>query len=184
MPRDPVFRSFLESAAADAREVNRTSRCVRLVPDPRSGSPSDTYHCIFDGLQYFKRAPDGTIAESRDPLLVRIRFPEEYLRDTEPGLAYRTISVVSSLHHPNVRGSAVCLAGFAVGTRLRSIAEMLHAVFSARVYATSDPLDPEAARFFADHPERVHTLRSAPLWPTPVGRVSRVRSGAPGEVAP
>jgi hypothetical protein len=167
MQRDPVFRSFLESASADAREINARSRSARLVPDPRRGIPSDTYHLILDGLHYFRRDARGRMVDTRDPVVVRVTLPEDYLRCVDPALAYRVIWLVTRVAHPNVRQHHVCVAGFAAGTRLRGIVELLYALLSARAYATNDPLDPEAARFFSEHPERVRSLRSAPLWPAP-----------------
>jgi hypothetical protein len=177
MQRDPVFRSFLESAAADALEINARSRSARLVSDPRGGRPTDTYHLIFDGLHYLRRDARGRIAAARDPVVVRVSFPDDYLRCVDPGLAYRVIWLATRVFHPNLRDHHACLAGFAAGTRLRGIVEQLHALLSARAYEASEPLDPEAARFFAEHPERVGELRSAPLWLAPPAKVGRVRDG-------
>jgi hypothetical protein len=180
MQRDPVFQAFLSSAAADAAEINRRSRSARLVGDPRGGRPTDTWHCLFEGLAYLRREAGGRITEARDPVAVRLRFPDDYLGSADPVLGYRVITLGSPVLHPNARGSAICLAGFRMGLRLRSIVEQLHAVLSCRAFATTDPLDPEAARVFADHPERIAALHSSPLWPEPVARASRVRAAAGG----
>jgi hypothetical protein len=181
MTRDPVFQAFLESAAADGREINAASRVLRVVPDPRRGRPSDTYHLLFDGLQHFRREPAGGVRVALDPIVVRVSFPDDFLRSADPGLAYRVIGLLTPVFHPNVSGHGLCISGFAAGIRLRGIAEQVFAVLSGRAFATNDALDPEAARFFAEHPERVQALARVPLWSTRAARASRVVALQDGE---
>jgi len=183
MTPDPVFRSFLESAALDAREINAASRTLRAVPDPRRGRPPDTYLLVFEGLEHFRRDPSGRAVTTRDPIALRVSFPDDYLRAADSGLAYRVISLRTPIFCPNAIGPALCISGFHAGASLRSIAWQAYSVLSSRVYATLDALDPDAARFFAENPERVRALERPPLWSAPAARASRVVELCAGEAA-
>ena len=120
---------------------------------------------------------------STDPISFAVRFPEDYLRSVDPDLQFRVARVHTSIQHPNIRGSLVCLGSqFYPGTPLRALIEQVYGIFASQIYATDHPFSSEAREFYLSRVEEVSEMarRQPPLWRRPVAARIRVeRIGEP-----
>ena len=181
---DAVYNAFLRNAAEEADRVNADSDLVRLAPDESGGSPPRAYLGRFEsGIEYFARSAPGTVRRSTDPISFAVRFPEDYLRSVDPDLQFRVVRVYTSIQHPNLRGSLVCLGPeFYPGTPLRPLIEQVYGIFSSQVYATDHAFSAEARGFYLGRVEEVSEMarRQPPLWRRPIAARVRVeRIGEP-----
>jgi hypothetical protein len=174
---DPVYRAFLQTAAEDAAATNADSDIVRLVPDPRTGDPPDTYHGLLSDVEHLEHARAGTPRVTTEPIRFRLYFPADYCRSLDPNLQFKVVTVHSPLYQPNVRGGTVCLGPqFSPGTRLRAVVEQFYRIASGRATATDHAFDPKVRDYFLDHIEEVRKLKARPLWRRPVSTRVSVRS--------
>ena len=190
------YERFLEGTYADHERINRQTDVARLVPviEADGAQHPSRYLATFSGLQHFVRCADGSVDVSDEIVHAEIRFPTDYLRSSDPNLAFRVVRIKSAVFHPNVAspraaagaataaamppevfaagaGGTVCLGySFRPGTRLRGLVFQLHRIISGKDYATDSPLDGEASRYFLDHLDRVGGLESPALWKTRISR--------------
>lgn len=205
------WERFLQGTYADHERINRETDVARLVPviEADGATHPSRYLASFSGLQHFVRRADGSVDVSDEIVNAEIRFPPEYLRSSDPNLAFRVVRIKSAVFHPNVAspraaaasdaaataamppevfaagaGGIVCLGySFRPGTRLRGLIFQLHRIIAGKDYATDSPLDAEASRYFLNHLDRVGGLESPPLWKTRISRrVDRPADG--GSAAP
>jgi hypothetical protein len=174
---DPVYRAFLQTAAEDAASTNADSDIVRLVPDPRTGDPPDTYHGLLSHVEHLERSRSGAPRVTTEPISFRLHFPADYCRSLDPNLQFKVVTVPTRLFNPNVRGSFVCMGPqFSPGTRLRAVVEQFYRIASGRAIATDHAFDPEVREYFLDHIEEVRKLSARPLWRRSVSARVSVRS--------
>jgi len=207
------YERFLQGTYEDHERINSQTDVARLVPviEPGGAKQPSRYLATFTDLQHFVRHDDGSVDVSDEVVHAEILFPPDYLRSSDPNLAFRVVRIKSAVFHPNVAslpaaaagtaptiagwrpqrlslaaGGIVCLGhGFRPGTRLRGLIFQLHRIISGKDYATESPLDCEASSYFLAHLERVRALESPPLWRTRISRrVDGTEDGGAGEARP
>jgi len=182
---DFVFNSFLETAAADAAELNRESDILALVPRSAGSTPPRLYDGILRDVEHLERVADGTVAVSTSLVGFTIEFPPDYCRSTDPRLQFRVARVHSPLLHPNCKGGILCLGSdFRPGTRLRGLVQEVYEVVCGRNFAAQDALDRWAAEYYLAHLDQVRGLRTRPLLRRSIAkrRSSRSEPSNVGEV--
>jgi hypothetical protein len=179
---NPGSETFLKGAADDAEAINQNSDIVRIVPDPCSGAPPNTYHGLFWKIEHLERSRGGTLRVTDDPIPFTFFFPEDYLGDSDPRLPLRVVTIHKPIFHPNLSGTQVRLGkGFRPGTRLRVLLHQLYLILSSRRFATEHVLDNSARRYYLGHVAKIAMLRSPPLWRCPMAAEASVQQGAPPE---
>lgn len=173
---DDVVQVFRRSLMSDElAAVRKQSDVLRLAPDPTSGSPPRTLLGLFRGLQYLERRSDPGFHVVERPLPFSLHFPDDYCSCSDGSLQMRVARIHAPIVHPNVGpGGTVCLGPrFRPATKLAPLLEHLHRICSARVYASENSFDPNAAEIYRSHAQQIRALSSAPLWARPL--VERVR---------
>jgi len=162
---DRIYRAFLENTLAEAAELQAKSGVLTLLPLPPH--PPSGYQFEFR-VPYLRRLAEGTIQTDPGPVLGLIRFPEDYLRSTDPKLYMKVVAVQNpDLVHPNVQDGCVCLgAGFAPGTPISALVWELFEIvtYRNRTVDERNALNPEACRLVRAHPGLVDGLERPRLF--------------------
>ena len=170
---DKILKRFLECNEAEAKELASKSQVLEIAALPPS--PSSTYVCEFR-VPHLERTPEGHVTLVDGPVLVKIHFPEDYLRSADPRLGMRVVRLLGPREfiHPNVREGVVCLGyRFAPGTRIVLLINEIWEIVSYQNFNVdeNDALNPEACRLLRAHPDLLAELEPKPL----VRRPGRVR---------
>jgi hypothetical protein len=176
---DP-YDVFLGTAALEVPQIHARSRVVRLIPAPGAGNPPAAYNAVFAGIEHFEPVPGGTVRVTSCDVPVKITFPLDYLRSTDPSLQFRVVRVLGPLLHPNHRDDGTLCLGpaFHPGSRLASIVEQVYGIVSGRIAATAHGLDRAACDYYLAHPAEVRALQAEPLWRVKVAASVRVEEVA------
>ena len=162
---DPVLSAFLENTKLEAIALVARSDVLTIVP-LGPGALSSGYVCEFS-LPYLRRLPNGTVEVAPGPVLIGVRFPEDYLRSADPHLYVKVASVITpDLIHPNISGGMVCLgASFSPGTSLTALLWELYDIVSYQNVTLDErnALNPEACRLLREHQQLLEPLRPAPF---------------------
>jgi hypothetical protein len=179
--RDEIYLGFLESAEREAPRLVAQSGILSLAPAPGVPRPPDAYLGVLRGVEHFERDVAGGIQLSAGPIPFELSFPPDYCRSVDPTLQLRIAQVGVPLVHPNSHAESgrLCLGPeFAPGSSLRSVVIRLYLICSGRAFASLDPLDAAAARFFDDRLEQVRALRAEPLFERALARSVRIEERA------
>jgi hypothetical protein len=166
-----VLNAFLETAAADAAELDQGSDVLSLRPRSAGSTPPRIYDGILHEVEHLERVADGTVQASESLVAFTIEFPLDYCRSTDPLLQFRVARIHTPLLHPNCRGGILCLGSdFRPGTRLRGVMHEVYAIVCGRNFAAQSAMDPWAAEYYLAHLDQVRALRSRPLLRRQIGR--------------
>ncbi len=143
---DPIHRRFVETqrkAAARFAESNPELCEIHPLPDARF---LVRFHCPV-----LIRRPGSpvTVSQGCD---VGITFGPDYLRRVDPGVATLLTPFV---FHPNMMLGAVCLGRISPATPLADILIQLYEMLVWHSYAPHDCLNPEAAQWARNNPDRI-----------------------------
>lgn len=169
--KETVLNAFLETAAADAAELNRDSDVLSLLARSAGTTPPRLYDGIFREVEHLERTADGTVQASKSLVAFTIEFPGDYCRSIDPQLQFRVARVLTPLLHPNCKAGILCLGSdFRPGTRLRGVVHEVYSIVCGRNFAAQSALDPWAAEYYLAHLDQVRALRSRPLLRRPIGK--------------
>ena len=165
---DAIIKSWLAWANAKGIELANDSDVFSIAG--MRGDPPHDFLCSFEGVEHLVKSPEGIVQRSKNPILVEIRFPEDYLRATDPSLGLRVVGIASPIFHPNVAPPHVCLgAAFRGGTPLHEIVRLVYEALCYR-NVTPDEHDAmpsassrEACRYLREHPGLSESLSVLPL---------------------
>ncbi len=125
--------------------------------------------CHFHNLPHLQRRPDGIVEYvTRGNIVIGIFFPFDYLRSTDRWMSLQLISLLApaTFFHPNVKAPVLCPGSqLTPGMSLTDLIWHTYDILTYRNMNTDerDALDPEACRYFRQHPEVLSELRPPPL---------------------
>ena len=156
---EQIFRSWVETNVRAGLELAEASDLLSLVP---VGATRLIAH--FEGPCLTRGAAGAVdVAHGFD---VGIRLPRGFLADPHAHESSQLVCYLGphdNVFHPNIRGHAICMN---VGGPTHLLPRLLHAIWDLflGVHSSADPLDPDAAAWYREHPERF------PLSRTPLKR--------------
>ncbi len=162
---DAIFNRFLENAFTEAMELSQKSAVLRVRPLPPH--PPSSYLCEYH-VHHLRRTHSGVVEVVKEPVILGVHFPEDYLRSTDPQLYLKVASLLSPLSfvHPNVWGGSVCLGSrFAPGTGIGVLLRELYEIVCYRNLnlVESNAMNAEACRLLRAHPHLLEALRPEPF---------------------
>lgn len=151
---DPIHNNFVESQRrmAHALVAANPELCeIHALPDPR-------FLVHFTCPVLVKRPGENpSIVNSCD---VGITFAPDYCRRADMGVATMLTPFV---FHPNIIGGSMCLGRIAPATPLADIIVQIYEMLVWVLYAPHDCLNPDAAQWVRNNPERVPLETGRPI---------------------
>jgi hypothetical protein len=165
---DSIMQSFLRQAYAEGRALSMQSDILTIVNPADDPMPAKLL-AYFYGVPHLRRCPDGTVERvAQGNIVVGIAFPCDYLRSTDRWMPLQLISLLApaTFFHPNVKAPVLC-----PGSQLTpgmSLTALIWHIYDILTYRNMniderDALDPDACRYFRQHPEVLAALRPPPL---------------------
>jgi hypothetical protein len=168
MTYDSIMQSFLRQSYAEGRALSMQSDILTIV-NPSENPIAGKLLCHFHSLPHLQRRPDGTVERvSQGSIVIGISFPVDYLRSTDRWMPLQLISLLApaTFFHPNVQAPVLCPGSqLTPGMSLTDLIWHTYDILTYRNMNTDerDALDPEACRYFRQHPEVLSELRPPPL---------------------
>ena len=165
---DRIMQSFLRQSFAEGRALSMQSDILTIASPSEDPAPGKLL-CHFHNLPHLQRRPDGTVERvSQGSIVLGIHFPVDYLRSTDRWMPLQLISLLApaTFFHPNVKAPVLC-----PGTQLTpgmSLTDLIWHTYDIVTYHNMntderDALNPEACRYFRQHPEVLAKLQPPPL---------------------
>lgn len=168
MSHDNVMQSFLQQVCAEARALSMQSDILTIVNPEDDPVPSKVL-AYFHGVPHLRRCPDGAVEHvAQGSIVVGIAFPCDYLRSTDRWMPLQLISLLApaTFFHPNVKAPVLCPGSqLTPGMSLTGLIYHIYDILTYRNINTDerDALNPEACRYFRQHPEVLAALQPPPL---------------------
>jgi hypothetical protein len=165
---DSVYSGFLCTSFEQAKQLEVDSDIFKILD--HQGDPPSRFLLQFEGIEYLNQNLEtSAVAVVKQPLLVDVHFPRDYLRSTDPQLYLKMVTLLHpEFFHPNVSlpFGYICLGhDFLPGTVLSDLAFHIHEIITYQNMTVDerDAFNPSACRYLRQYPEVLDNLRRPPL---------------------
>ncbi|MBN2410576.1 hypothetical protein JXQ31_02715 [candidate division KSB1 bacterium] len=162
---DTIFERFLKNMQAEARELQKNSDNVLIVPD--AGNPPFRYLVTFKEMSFLISNEQG-VRLITAPLSVVINFPEDYLHSLDSNLYLKIVNLLRpDFFHPNAKFPVVCLGHEFLMTSpgLTEIISHLYNILTYRNMNVSeaDAMNFDACVYLREHTDIIKKISVIPL---------------------